>query len=222
MAGWQNAATLLSCQGIMIRPQKNVILRWFFHRYILYIIGRNFRAVNFNEMPLDAHKSVLLLANHIGWWDGFLLYWLNERFFKKKFHVMVLEDTMRQVSFLKYMGAFSVVKKSRSMLESLQYAADLLHDPENLVLIFPQGHLYSNFVDDIHFDKGLMRIVKSATGQFQYVFAAMFIEYFEHRKPTVNIYNQTFNNSVNHIDDLKGVYINHYHQAKKRQTQIVL
>jgi hypothetical protein len=58
---------------------------------------------------------------------------------------MVIEETVQKVSFFKYMGAFSVNKNSREMLASLNYAAELLNDPQNLVLIFPQGKLYSNF-----------------------------------------------------------------------------
>ena len=59
---------------------------------------------------------------------------------------MVREDTTVQLQYLKYGGAFSINKKSRDMLQSLDYAAELLNDPQNLVLIFPQGKLYSNFV----------------------------------------------------------------------------
>ena len=63
---------------------------------------------------------------------------------------MILEDTVQSVFFLKYMGAFSITKQSRQMMESLAYAGELLQDPQNLVLIFPQGRLYSNFSDDVY------------------------------------------------------------------------
>ncbi len=58
------------------------------------------------------------------------------------------------------------------MLESLEYAAELLNDPKNLVLIFPQGKLYSNFVNNIHFEKGgVAKIIEKAEGKFQLIFA---------------------------------------------------
>jgi 1-acyl-sn-glycerol-3-phosphate acyltransferase len=53
---------------------------------------------------------VLLLANHFSWWDGFLLYYINQKVFRKQFHVMVIEETVQKVGFFKYMGAFSVNK----------------------------------------------------------------------------------------------------------------
>lgn len=206
----------------MIYPKNNRFIRAFFHRYIGYIIGRNFQAFQFNAIQVAPDKSILLLANHFGWWDGFLLYWLNYKLFKKKFHIMILEDTVRKVFFLKYMGAFSVVKNSRSMLESLNYAADLLNDPQNLVLIFPQARLYSNFVDDLHVERGLLKVMKQAAGKFQCIFAATFIEYFQFKKPTIYTYVQPHEHAINTIEELKHGFQQHYHSAKQQQIQIVL
>ncbi len=208
----------------MIYPKNNPLIHRFFHHYIGHLIKSNFKAFNFNGLEVDEDKSVLLLANHFGWWDGFLLYWLNYKLLKKKFHIMILEDTAKRVFFLKYMGAFSVVKNSRSMIESLNYASELLKDPQNLVLVFPQARLYSNFVDDIHFERGLLKIIKQAAGKFQYVFAATFIEYFQHKKPTINVYVQKHpgDTAAESIDELKDLFQQHYESAKLLQTQIVL
>ena len=206
----------------MIYPKNNKLISGFFHRYIGYIIGKNFKAFNFNTIEVDSDRSVLLLANHFGWWDGFLLYWLNHLLLKKKFHVMTLEDTVKKVFFLKYMGAYSVLKNSRSMIDSLNYTAELLKDPGNLVLIFPQARLYSNFVDDIHFEGGLAKIIKQAAGKFQYVFVATFIENFQHKKPTINVYAQKCVQDIAGVDELKQVFQQYYQSAKQQQTQIVI
>ncbi|MDT3404190.1 1-acyl-sn-glycerol-3-phosphate acyltransferase [Mucilaginibacter terrae] len=206
----------------MIYPKNNKLISGFFHRYIGYIIGKNFRAFNFNTIEVDAGKSILLLANHFSWWDGFLLYWLNNLLFQKKFHVMVLEDTVKKVFFLKYLGAYSVLKNSRSMIESLNFTAELLNNPQNLVLVFPQAKLYSNFTNDIHFEGGLTKIIKQAAGKFQYVFANTFIENFEHKKPTVNVYVQNYVEDINNLDELKQAFQQHYRSAKAQQTQIVI
>jgi 1-acyl-sn-glycerol-3-phosphate acyltransferase len=151
----------------MIRPQKNSLIHWFFHHYILWIVRRNFYGVKFEPVTIAKDKAILLLANHFSWWDGFLMYHLNHQLLGKKFHVMILEDTARQVSFFKYMGAFSVNKNSKDMMASLDYAAGLLNDPQNMVLIFPQGKLYSNFTGQVIFQKGLKKIINSTQNNYQ-------------------------------------------------------
>ena len=208
----------------MVYPQKNKFIRWLFHHYILNLVKWNFRQVNFNFIEVSKNKSVLLLANHFSWWDGFLLYYINQKVFRKQFHVMVIEETVQKVSFFKYMGAFSVNKNTREILTSLDYAAKLLNDPENLVLIFPQGKLYSNFIDEVSFEKGLVKILQGVTGKFQTVYAATFIEGLQYKKPSVNVYLATAEAGKGHeyIADLQQAYQQHYDGAKAQQTKITV
>jgi len=208
----------------MIRPQKNSLIHWFFHHYLLWIVGRNFHEVKLKHSVVNTDKAVLLLANHFSWWDGFLMYYVNHKLLGKKFHVMILEETMRQVSFFKYMGAFSVHKSSRDMMASLNYAADLLNNPQNMVLVFPQGKLYSNFIDQVAFQKGLMKIIGGARQNFDLLFAATFVENFKHKKPAATVYlkNITGNLAYKSIDELREAYQQHYNSAKQLQTEIVL
>jgi len=135
---------------------------------------------------------------------------------------MVLEETMRGVTFFKYLGAFSVTKNSRQVVESLQYAAELLSDPDNLVVIFPQGKLYSNFVESVNFEKGLFKITEMATADFQYLFAAAFTENFDQKKPSVNIGFKVVQSGALSVDDLQKAYQQHYDKTKQRQTQLVV
>jgi 1-acyl-sn-glycerol-3-phosphate acyltransferase len=206
----------------MIYPQKNKLIHWIFHHYILNIVKGNFKQIKYNDVGVDKDKSVLLLANHFSWWDGFLLYYINHKILKKKFHVMVIAETMQQVSFFKYMGAFSVNKNSREILASLDYAAKLLNDPQNLVLIFPQGKLYSNFIDKVSFEKGLLKITQAANGKYQTVLAATFIESLQYKKPSASVYLKTITGNYNNIDDIRGAYQQHFNSSKLVQTEIVI
>lgn len=202
----------------MIYPGKNKLITWFFHNYILRIVRSDFQTVKFNSVDVDPERSVLLIANHFSWWDGFLMYYLNHKVLRKRFHVMVIEETMQHVGFFKYMGAFSVSKNSREMLASLNYAAQLLNDPNNMVLIFPQGKLYSNFVDEVDFQKGLMKIMQLAAGKFQAILAATFIENLQYKKPTVNVYLKEESNFA----DVHSAYQQHYNLSKLSQAQNVI
>jgi len=206
----------------MIKPAKHWLITPFFSLYIGWIIKRNFQAVNFTQVDLHPAKAVLLIANHFSWWDGFLLYYLNKIYFKKHFRIMVLEETMREVTFFRYLGGFSVTKNSRQVVESLQYAAELLSDPDNLVVIFPQGKLYSNFVESVTFEKGLLKITEMATADFQYLFAAAFTENFDHKKPSVNVGFKVMQQDEVLVNNLQKAYQQHYDQVKQRQTQITV
>ena len=136
---------------------------------------------------------------------------------------MVLEDTMHRVSFFKYLGGFSVAKNSREIIESLNYAANLLNDPQNMLVIFPQGKLYSNFVDSVKFEKGLFKIIELAAADHQYVLASTFTENFDHKKPTANVTFKAIQKSeIKTAADLHHAYEKHYQQAKHKQNQIVL
>lgn len=206
----------------MLKPKQSFLIAGFFTVYINWIIRRHFHKVEFTKPNFDADKSVLLIANHLSWWDGFLFYHLSKVFFKKKFHAMVLEETMHKISFFKYLGGFSVAKNSRDMIESLDYSAELLSDPENMVVIFPQGKLYSNFVDDISFEKGAVHIAAKAKSSFQYVLAATFVENFQYKKPTANIYLKVLGVDAIVPNNLPEQYQIYYKTAKQQQNSIVV
>jgi len=206
----------------MIYPKQNSILFWLFKWYVKRIVNRHFDRIIFDEISLDPSKPVLLIANHFSFWDSLILFWVNERLFKKKAYVMVLEETMRKQSFLKYGRAFSVEKKPRDIIESLNYAAKLLNDPGNVVLMFPQGKLYSNFVEHVHFERGVLNIIQKTNPDVQLVFAATFVQYFKHKKPTATVYlkQETVNYADKTINDLQRAYQQHYTASKLLQTDI--
>jgi 1-acyl-sn-glycerol-3-phosphate acyltransferase len=204
----------------MVYPKENKLIYWLLSTYVKWLIRKNFHELLFNSVEIDKNKSILLLANHFSFWDGLILHSINYKLFKKKFHVMVGHDTTYKLKYLRYGGAFSVKKNAREMLESLDYAAKLLNDPQNLVILFPQGKLYSNFVEDIHFEKGILKVIRQADGKFQLIFASTFIQYYKHRKQSINVYLKKENESYagKSADELKNAYQQHYDAAKKLQT----
>jgi len=205
----------------MIYPKKNSFIKWFFDGYIDHIVKMNFFSIDFNQIDIDTSRSILLLANHYSWWDGFILYTLNQRLFNKKFHIMILEENSNKVSFFKYLGAFSVKKESRDMVASLNYAASLLNDPGNLVLIFPQGSIYSNFVEKVKFEKGSYKIMIKATAKFSLVYAACFTENFQNKKPSLNIH-LILHKQVTGMQNLEESYQDFYQHARAKQTAKII
>ncbi|MEJ6981927.1 lysophospholipid acyltransferase family protein [Pedobacter sp. P351] len=201
---------------------KNLIIK-FFSWYIKRIIYKDFDSFSYNKIEIDQSRAILLLSNHFSWWDGFLMFQLNRLYFKKKFHVMVSEDNYNRVSFLKYLGAFPVRNNSKSLIETLQYAGELLNDGNNLVLIFPQGKLYSNHVAEIDFQKGIAALIKSSQKNFQYLFAASFVDYFEKRKPSIRCYLQIWDNDESPgLTLIKSAFNTHYETSRQQQSRIIV
>jgi 1-acyl-sn-glycerol-3-phosphate acyltransferase len=206
----------------MIYPKKNNLFKWSIYAYVYWLAIRNFKEINFNAIPIDKNKSVLLIANHFSAWDTVVLFWINRKLLKKKFHVMMLETTAIKEPFLKYAGGFSINKTSKDMIHSLDFAAKLLADPDNLVLIFPQGKIYSNMVSEVVFEKGIMQVLKKSAGKFQLIFAATFIENFDNFKPVANTHLKAdIGSNFNTILDLQETYQQHYTQSRKKQIQII-
>jgi len=206
----------------MIKPGNNFIIRQILHFYVTWIVWRHFHELKFDPVEIAPDKSILLIANHFSFWDSLILFIVCRKLLEKNFYVMAREDTTVKFQYVKYGGAFSINKQSRDMLQSLDYAAELLNDPQNLVLIFPQGKLYSNFVNTVQFEKGITRIMEKADGKFQLLFAATFVQYLKHKKPTATVYLKAEPSFGKNFEDLKNAYQMHYDNAKLQQTEIVI
>jgi 1-acyl-sn-glycerol-3-phosphate acyltransferase len=135
-------------------------------------------------MPREGH-SILLLCNHFSWWDGlwgnYLAYWHLNR----KLYIMMQEDHLQKRMLLNLFGGFSINRSSRAMIESLQYAANLLNNPQNLVVVFPQGKLISNHITEIEVERGIELLIKNIKGPCQIIYSCALIDYFESLKPSV-------------------------------------
>lgn len=209
----------------MIKPKENKVIHNFFTWYIKSIIKKDFKAFHYHKIEEQDFKdnAILLLANHTSWWDGFLLFYLNKLYFKKNFHVLILEETAKKVWFMKYLGAFSINKQSRSIVDSIDYAAKLLDDKSNLVLVFPEGRLYSSHKKNLYFEKGLTYIINQSKREFKAIFASILFDYFEERKPSVDIYLNAWDYpEYITVRILENEFNKHHEDAKIRQSKTVI
>ena len=202
----------------MHQSRKNATVFGIFSWYISYIIKRGFYAHHFNKIILNRQESILLLANHFSWWDGFLMFQLNRLFFKKNFHVLVTEEDYKKHWFLKYLGAFAAENTGKDVISTLLHAGQLLNDPNNLVLLFPQGKTSSVYVSSIAFEKGIMQVVNESKKKFQIVFAATVIDY-SAKKPCLYTHLKTWEaEEYISLQLLKREYNKHYDEAAKTLT----
>jgi 1-acyl-sn-glycerol-3-phosphate acyltransferase len=205
----------------MIPHKRNAIIQKLFHRYVNYRVRKAFNVMHYNHIHLKPNHSVLLLCNHFSWWDGFWAGWLTDQYLHRDFYIMMQEDHLESRKWLGYMGGFSINRQSKEVINSLNYAADLLNEPRNLVTVFPQGALMSNHSQDIRIEKGIGHIIKKIKGDCQIIYYSAFIEYFESLKPSV--YFHLLDCGTNHdldFEQLKSVISTHHRQALKEQVNV--
>ncbi|MGZ3822866.1 MAG: lysophospholipid acyltransferase family protein [Mucilaginibacter sp.] len=155
-----------------------------FAKYMRYRMGRAFNQIVVIPFEPKPGHSILLLCNHFSWWDGFFGNYLAYWHLKRKLYIMMQQDHLEKRWLFNYFGGFSIEKGSRETVKSLQYAADLLNDPENLVVVFPQGELISNHATEVIIEKGIDKLIKHVKGPCQVVYSCVLIDYFESLKPS--------------------------------------
>lgn len=193
----------------------------FFRWYSNCRIRRNFSSVSVHgTLPEDSRKSLLIIANHFSWWDGFFILWLNTHYLKKQFHVMMLEDQLRKNRILNKTGAFSIKKGSRDMIESLRYARSILCGKASapsrtgpsektapLLLMYPQGEIQSMHTQPLVFEKGIEHITHGLEGKLDILMVVVLIDYFSSQKPHLHFYAgyYPFDHELN-SKDLESAY----------------
>lgn len=174
----------------MIKARHTRTHVWFFRKYSEFFLGRNFKSITIEGDYKDSNKSVLVISNHFSWWDGFIQLVLNEKVFKKEFHVMMLEEQLKQFMILNKAGAFSIKKQTRDIIKSLGYCTELLENNRNLVLIFPQGEIQSLYTQTFVFEKGLNLLLKNENASL--IFNVNLVDYFSDKKPHLTIYYKEY------------------------------
>ncbi len=98
---------------------------------------------------------ILLVANHVSWWDGFLLREVHRRMRPEAlFHVVMAEKELRRWPFLRWLGAVPLgagPMAARSTLRSL----DAVCGTGNAVIgYFPQGKIWPSRRRPLGFRRG--------------------------------------------------------------------
>lgn len=170
----------------MIRTRRSKFYTLFFNWFIHRIIGRHFRRVMVVGEVTPRNRPVLLVPNHFSWWDGFIAWYLNEACYRRRFHIMMLEQQLAKHSFFSKIGAFSIQPGTRSILETLSYCKHILTGAENLLVYYPQGELASQHNHSVVFRAGIERILQAQSNACVVMVVAL-TDYFGFKKPTLVI-----------------------------------
>lgn len=132
----------------------------------------------------------------------------------------MLESQLRKFWLFNYIGGFSVNPGSRSVVESLNHAAELLENEGNLVLIFPQGKINSIHNQRIVFEKGVEHILKRAKKEVKIVFLTILTDYFSSEKPGLYFYVEEYKAENTSTQALEEAYNAFYNQCTIKQNKL--
>ncbi|MFO7656058.1 MAG: lysophospholipid acyltransferase family protein [Bacteroidales bacterium] len=205
---------------MILKAKHHPFIYPFFRYYTKYLLKKHFNNVFINGEGFKENLPVLLLANHFSWWDGFFALYLDMKVFNKKFHFMMLEEQLRKYWYFNYSGGFSVKRGSRSVLESLHYASELLKTCGNMVLMFPQGEIQSMHRQDFKFEKGVERIISNRPNQIQVIFLACLIDFLSHKKPDAYMYYTCYTGKLTNLQTLQADYNLFYRESVRQQNRL--
>ncbi len=204
---------------MIIKAKHNLFIYNFFKLYSLYKIRRSFRRVVTEGEFDDNGKAVVVIANHVGWWDGFWVMFLNLRVFRRRFHFMMLEEQLRKFWFFMYSGGFSVHRGSKSIIETINHAREIIEKSENLLLVFPQGRLESLYQTEIYFEKGIEKILSGKEDRIHLVFVASLVDYYNEQKPSLFIYFTEVKNCAMTTGALRDRYKIFYDECRTKNIE---
>lgn len=204
----------------MIKAKHHIVVYPMFQWLTRFLLKRKFSSVQIHGDFNDNRFPVLVISNHVSWWDGFWVIYLNLQVLKRKFYFMMLEEQLKKHWYFKYTGGYSVKLGSRSIVESINYTIDLLHEKGNMVFMFPQGKIHSSYNRNIKFGKGVDRIVQNCPPETQVLFMANLTDYFSNPKPGLYINLKSFT-----AGELKSLHIEKeynafYHQCAEKQGEV--
>lgn len=206
----------------MLKAQHHWLIQAFFGWYFRFTFRRQFAGF-VGELPACPDgKAVCWLSNHSSWWDGVWPLMLNTQQGKRSFYVLMLEKELLKRKFLQGLGAFSIAPGQRSVVESGQYLANLLHSPQNVVLLYPQGQLESMHEHQIRFAPGMLRYACQQNDQINWLFSVFFVDFGANPKASVYHYHQLYTFDIRpSAEEINRLYQLFFDEQKQKHVRMM-
>lgn len=172
----------------MIQPEHRRWARMLFNPYIKRLLRKNFSHFYLiNEPPrIDESEGLIVTPNHFSWWDGFFIDYVMRYYTKKKIHILMLEEQLKRYWFFRKLGAYSIdLNNPKKMIESIRYTQEIVNNPENFVVYYPQGEIRPYDERPLRIKPGLKKVLRGVQQKIMVVPAAFKIQHGNEPKPDV-------------------------------------
>lgn len=203
----------------MIKDRYHPLWLRFYSSYFRLLQKIYFRKISvITDAVFPEGQSVLLLQNHFSYYDGYWSMYLCNKVFRRRFHVMMLEEELAKRMFLTRCGVFSVRKNSRDLLESLNYANELLQDSQNVVTIYPSGEIISHHQQNFSFQQGFARMACRRDNHSHIAFAVVLVDHFSQARPEIRICLKNYSGERT-AESIELAYHSFYQSCVMKQTE---
>ncbi len=145
-------------------PQPSLRALRAFEIFFLPWMRRRIEAVRLAGLPAALPDAPLLVvANHISWWDGFTLREIHRRLRPRApLRVVMTERELRQNRVLGWIAAVALDPGSpASVLRTFRGLRRLCHErPDAVVLFFPQGRIWPSHRRPLGFARGITTLAR--------------------------------------------------------------
>lgn len=121
---------------------------------------RRIAGIHIAGLPVahSADRPLILVSNHVSWWDGFLLrqvQWLLRP--GAPLHTIMLEHELQRRPLLRMLGAVGIDPQNPgSVARALRLLGERLERrPDSVVLFFPQGKIWPSHRRPLGFKRGI-------------------------------------------------------------------
>lgn len=208
----------------MIKADHKKWARWLYDFYVPRILKSNFQHFYLtNEFPqIPDDGGLIITPNHFSWWDGFFIDYTLSRFSKRKIYILMLEEQLKRYWFFQKVGAFSINPSNpKSIKTTFDYISEVVCDPQNVLLFYPQGEIEDFTKRPLKVKEGLKAILHMTHSKVNILPVAFKIKYGNTKKPDLlvrfgepitsskvkrdfNLFIDSFNSNVDFLDRVQS------------------
>ena len=139
---------------------------WLARRYVARALSRRFEGLFVDGLEgvraAAARGPLLLAANHVSWWDAFVVVALDQALGTES-RVLMDQENLARLPFLGAIGALPLsLRDPRRARAQLQAAAQWLERPRRALWLFPQGVQTPSWRRPLGFHKSFARVASEA------------------------------------------------------------